>query len=418
MADLCPWDERRLPREMYVKLFVVHFAAIGAYGHLMHLRRERRGSFIYLLMILCPVAGAGLVLVPLIALMIQAILHRKDKATLRYSAALLLGRLPESTVKGESGRLPQNEIQDERGENQTDRLFCPPEINARLVWTLVVQLMPFSQSILSIWLYSRRVHRGQAALYDHRILQLAILGLCASLMSIVHLLTNPQCLSESPRLDLTWRRRWITLLRPTHRNRLHNFMFRGEVCNLQPLFISVTEWVVAGATYTIFRGIGILATKIIVTSFWGSGIFYILIWFLQNYTHHVLLLSTLAVIQFRDFLSNQDISSWRRLPWFLMKVLIALAFFNILIISTMFLFVILLECFTGPLQSQTQLLYLFGKPWNFKDYETAIYDADISHPKTLQPDWDRIWTYGHTPSTFPCPKAMKDPAADYVWWLG
>ena len=221
--------------------------------------------------------------------------------------------------------------------------------------------MPFTQGILSIWLYIRRVHRGQAALYDHRILQLAILGLCASLMSMVHLLTNPQCLSEFPRLDLTWRRRWVTLLRPTHRNRLHNLVIRGEVYNLQPLFISVTEWVVAGATYTIFRGIGILATRPIVTTFWGSGIFYILIWFLQNYTHHVVLLSTLAVIQFRDFLPYLDISSWRRLAWFWMKALMSLAFFNILIISTLFLFVILVECFTGPLQSQTQLLYLFGK---------------------------------------------------------
>ena len=196
MADLCPWDERRLPREMCVKMFIVHFAAIGAYGHLMHLRRERRGPFIYLLMILCPVAGAGLVLVPLIALMLQAILHRGDKATLRYSCALLLGRLPENTVKGESGHLPQNEIQDERGENRRERLLRRPEIKVKLVWTLLMQLVPFSQSILSIWLYNRRVHRGQAALYDHRILQLAILGLCASLMSIGHHLTNPQCPSE------------------------------------------------------------------------------------------------------------------------------------------------------------------------------------------------------------------------------
>lgn len=417
MPDLCPWDERRLPREMYVKLFIVHFAAIGAYGHLMHLRRERRGPFTYLLMILCPVAGAGLVLVPFIALMTQAILHRKDKATLRDSSALLLGPLPEVTEKGESGRLPQNEIQNERGENKTDRLFRPPEIKARLVWTLIMQLVPFTQSILSIWLYSRRVHRGQAALYDHRILQLAILGLCASLMSIFHLLTNPQCLSDLTRLDLTWRRRWVTLLRSTYRNRLHNLKFGGEVYNLQPLFISVTEWVVAGAMYIIFRGIGILATRAIVTSFWGSGIFYILIWFLQNYTHHVLLLSTLAVVQFRDFLPNLDNSSWRRPAWFVMKVLMALVFFNILIMSTLFLFLIFVECFTGPLQSQTQLLYLFGKPWNFKVYETGIYDAEFSNPRALRPDWDRIWTYGHTPSTFPCPQAKKDPAADYVWWL-
>ena len=417
MADFCPWDERRLPREMHVKLFVVHFVTIGTYGHLMHLRHERRGPFIYLLMILCPIAGAGLVLVPLIALLIQAILHRRDKAVLRYSFALLLGRLPENTVQGESGRLPQNKRQDERGENQRDRLFRPPEINVKLVRTLVVQLVSLIQSILSIWLYSRRVHRGSAALYDHRILQLAILGLCASFMSIVHLLTNPQCLPELPRLDIAWRRRWITLLRPTYRNRLHYFKFRGEVYNLQPLIIAVTEWVVAGAMFTIFRGIGILATKMIVTSFWGSGIFYILIWFLQNYTHHVLFLSILAVIQFRKFLPSLDFSSWRQPAWFLVKILIALSLFNILIMSTLFVFLILVECFTGPLQCQTQLLYLFGKPWNFKDYEIAVYDPDVSNSKTLRPDWDRIWTYGHTPSTFPCPEAKKDPAADYVWWL-
>ena len=321
-------------------------------------------------------------------------------------------------MKGESGHLPQNEIQDERGENRRERLFRRPEIKVKLVWTLLMQLVPFSQSILSIWLYNRRVHRGQATLYDHRILQLAILGLCASLMSIGHLLTNPQCPSELPRLDLTWRRRWITLLRPTHRNKLHSLMFRGEVYNLQPLFTSVTEWVVAGAMYTIFRGIGILATIPIITSFWGSGIFHILIWFLQNYTHHVLFLSTLTVIQFRDvFLPKLGSSSWRRLAWYPMKVLIALAFFNILIMLALLHFVILVKCFTGPLQSQTQLLYLFGKPWNFNEYETGIYDPDFSTPRALRPDWDRIWTYGHTPSHFPCPKAKKDPAADYVWWL-
>ena len=55
----CPWDSRRLPREMYVKLFVVHSVAIGAFGQLQHLRRERRGPFIYLLMIMCPPGWSG-----------------------------------------------------------------------------------------------------------------------------------------------------------------------------------------------------------------------------------------------------------------------------------------------------------------------------------------------------------------------
>lgn len=72
----CPWDSCHLPREMYVKLFVVHFVVIGAFGHLQHLRRERRGPFIYLLMIICPLAGAALVLVPVVALIAQAIIYR------------------------------------------------------------------------------------------------------------------------------------------------------------------------------------------------------------------------------------------------------------------------------------------------------------------------------------------------------
>ena len=31
--------------------------------------------------------------------------------------------------------------------------------------------------------------------------------------------------------------------------------------------------------------------------------------------------------------------------------------------------------------------------------------------------WDKIETYGLVPEFCPCPKAWKDDAADYVWWL-
>lgn len=42
---------------------------------------------------------------------------------------------------------------------------------------------------------------------------------------------------------------------------------------------------------------------------------------------------------------------------------------------------------------------------------------NLNFKLTLQPDWDRIWTFGNVPPTFPCPKAWKDPLADYVWCL-
>ena len=32
-------------------------------------------------------------------------------------------------------------------------------------------------------------------------------------------------------------------------------------------------------------------------------------------------------------------------------------------------------------------------------------------------DWIRIWTAGHLPTSFPGPKAWKDPMADYFGWL-
>ena len=60
-VERCPWDERRLPREMYVKLFVVHFTIIGAYAHLLHLLREPRRIFSFVLMLACPIAGVALI---------------------------------------------------------------------------------------------------------------------------------------------------------------------------------------------------------------------------------------------------------------------------------------------------------------------------------------------------------------------
>lgn len=56
--------------------------------------------------------------------------------------------------------------------------------------------------------------------------------------------------------------------------------------------------------------------------------------------------------------------------------------------------------------------YFYMTPWLM-----ILVPIDPSKPFNLYPDWRMIWTYGHTPPSFPCPKAWKDPAADYVWWL-
>lgn len=46
-AVLCPMEERRLPRELYVYFIIIHFTIVGAYAHLRHLRWEGHILFIY-----------------------------------------------------------------------------------------------------------------------------------------------------------------------------------------------------------------------------------------------------------------------------------------------------------------------------------------------------------------------------------
>ena len=360
MAELCPWNERRLPREMYVKFFVVHFIVIGAYSHLRHLRRERYNLHAYILIIACPLAGLSLFVVPLVVLLIQAMLTRCDRAVLLKSMEILIGRIPSDTTlrsfaindalapldalitkyfpanldastqaldddrkalrkslivffagfdqddkvnqenmervleaafklmypalldshpdPGENGNLARDalaaskglsfdtsanaearsdasiafrdftmelitmtrdfehdiafhyaidslldgapldtDIQLEAVGNRTtfphevgallnrfdqdtsadteaisDTPIKPFKINWKIARRTIVPLALLSQSITSIWLFFRRVNRGSDALYDHRILQLALLALSVSIMTIVQITLRPQ----------------------------------------------------------------------------------------------------------------------------------------------------------------------------------------------------------------------------------
>lgn len=87
-----------------------------------------------------------------------------------------------------------------------------------------------------------------------------------------------------------------------------------------------------------------------------------------------------------------------------------------------------IEIFTKPLRSGIQTWTLPSKPHAYQEYQTAYYipgpnsttidsivlDDGVIH-KNIDPDWSRIWSYGHVPASFPCPEARKDPTADYVW---
>lgn len=398
---LCPWDSRRLPREMYTKLFVVHFVVIGAYGHLQHLRRERRGLFIYLLMIICPLAGAALVLLPLIALVAQTIIYRGDREILKNSLAVLIGALPRA--EGELGR--------------DHSVFRSPKISTRFFWTFVLQLVPFIQSILSLWLYVRRTKNDSAALYDDRIAQLAVLGMCASLMSIIHLSINPQCPSSLPSSERGphWRR--IAFLRPTL------ILKRGDTdnYNTKSVFtVLLTEWAIASLTELIVgRRVGM--TGSIISDIVGHR-YVILHVLMTEYEFYmfpslmILVLTILAGLFFLEYLPDLSRKSYRELVKVAARFGIGVLGLVLLLPPGMVLLcTVVLDFLTFPLLSGSVLVSLMQKPRHSESFADAVYDP--SDPLNLYPDWQMIWTYGHTPPSFPCPKAWKDPAADYVWWL-
>ena len=197
--ELCPLDARRLPREMYVKLFVVHFTVIGSYAHLRYTRGEPHARWPYVLMIGCPLAGTALVTVPAIALCIQAIICSGDRVALRQSANMLLGRRPNDHPEA-VGLEPRLAVS-----------FPNPSERLRALFMSVLLL---SQCMTSIWLFSRRAYRESDTLYDHRILQLAILGLSVSIMSAIQVLLQPLHPSRTDYEKLPEKVRWLWFLRP------------------------------------------------------------------------------------------------------------------------------------------------------------------------------------------------------------
>ena len=89
------------------------------------------------------------------------------------------------------------------------------QISWKLVRRMIVQLALLTQCIMSIWLFARRVQHGSDALYDHRILQLAILGTSTAIMTMVHMLFEPHY-PLSTWKDLPTKAKWLTFLRPLH----------------------------------------------------------------------------------------------------------------------------------------------------------------------------------------------------------
>ena len=392
LPELCPWNERRLPREMYVKFFVVNFVAIGAFAHLMHLRRERRQLATYLFMFGLPFTGSALLIGPLIVILVQIVVCRANSKMVGQSLAILIGRLPAVTG-------------DEHDEGSEGYFSWPPKISRQTVRGLAVQAAVLSQSVMSIWLFARRVRHGSDALYDHRILQLAILGSSASLMSIIHLLFRPRYPSDDSMGTFSKRVRWLCILRPIAAPRSRKL--RVPDLELWDPMMVVSFWLFACIASLPTEAIGLRLQAVeLMQAYWS-------VW--QGFIGwHYPLFVCILVIEMIAFLFFQRDTLQQYPGKSIASVALSAPILTSLVPLLIFCWFAICGLLTGPgVIALMQLGSLFSWPLKYVEYAASVNSTESSY----SPDWDRIWTYGHTSSTFRCPTAWKDPAAEYVWWL-
>ena len=387
---------------MYVKLVVVHITVLVAYAHLRHLRRESRSPLHYLFVIACPLAFGVILISPMFAILIQAYVYRHQPRKLKESIAFLLGRLP-------------------KGDTTTDTeeiISWPPKLSSKLIRRVVAVTLLLAQSITSLWLFSRRVNHGGVALYDQRIFQLAVLGTCTSAMSIVQLILNPRILDRLS--DPPCPTRWLYVFRPEFANGLQELVAESDAFNLGDFLRFIVEWLFT----VILLQVGITSGFNSPCLFLMTDVLRVLRLMLEAIVYnipYIFAFLTLVVLQFRKlliplvrgyFLAG---SGWLRAVKVLAGIAGLLLAPFVLTIISLIVFSVFGKLF-NPIMSGFQLYHLFGKSNNPLDYDLD-FDRLFCWEKGRSSEWDQIWKYGHAAPDQPCPKAWKDPQADYVWWL-
>ena len=183
----------------------MNFTVLGSYAHLAHLRHESKGLFHYFCILICPLVGAIVIIVQTLALGIQLMFYRDDRQAFERSVAILVGRLPRDGADRPSAQEPSC-------------IQWPPKPLGKKIRRLVVPITFFARCATSVFLLVRGWEHGSVALYDHRILQLAVLGLDVAVMYVVHIVLEPQhpfSLSDPYDDDLSEKFEWLWWLRPT-----------------------------------------------------------------------------------------------------------------------------------------------------------------------------------------------------------
>ena len=374
---LCPLEDRRTPRELYVKLFVVNFTVLAAYIHLLRLRRDKFPLFYVFLAILTPIGSTALLLLPCCVLLFQLVFGYR----LRYikrSANLLFGTLQHS-----------NETSTPNTDERVASYSASSSIDNNAWKTarrLLLPLALLSQSIASIWLFHRRVQRNAAVLYDHRILQLAVLGLSTAFLWIVQETFRPVCPSPS-RLGEFSTHSWLEYMRYIPGS-------AGSEDQKIVWFVGLAP-VVCGTTISLTK-----STMGLMNLHWEHPYFpkYSNPWkqipmVLVVGLGSVALLVAYLIVYCDNYFEGDRRRNLRKLRDFAIAC-----------------FVSVILCVLVPLS-----MSVFW-PWPFISgfYEYWILlgpeKLGIAHVEAIS-------SLGSLPTQQPCPQAWKDPMADYVWWL-
>ena len=192
----CPLDSRRTPRELYVKLFIVNFTVLFSYAHLCHLYRERWMFLHTILAFLSPIGATVLLFLPTFAFVINLAMS-VTLSDIKIAALILFRdtRLASISVYVES-------ILMDSHKDDTRRSLSKWSYLRRKVRMSVIPCALISQSAMSIWLFSRRAHRKADAFYDHRVLQLAILGMYTNVKILTHVILEGRLKSHLSRAQL------------------------------------------------------------------------------------------------------------------------------------------------------------------------------------------------------------------------
>ena len=191
-------SNQRTPHELYIKLLVVHLTVLAAYGNLSYIRESNRTRIFRLLVfVCCPLLTVWFVVGASLAVLVQTLLYRRKEAFIR-AVAILFGRLAS-----------EDDLQNHSQDWNEKLVTWAPNSWRKVFWVLLPQCMLLIQCIGSIYLFHHRVQFHAVALYDYRILQLDIGGLCTAVLTIVHILFEPKCPLKIKRAE-----RWLRYIQP------------------------------------------------------------------------------------------------------------------------------------------------------------------------------------------------------------